>query len=422
MYKKEVLKNGLRLCTHDMKGRESLSVGLWVGAGGRFEDDKLKGAAHFLEHILFKGSKRYSCSEIKEQIEGVGGSLNAFTAEENTCYYAKFPSKHVVRVLDILADMVFYPSISKSDVERERGVILEEIKMYHDLPQYFVLELLDGLVWPGHALGKNLAGTQESISKITHTDLKGFHKKYYSPQNIVVSACGCLDHNQVFSLIEKKSKGIFNQEQPGFIGADNVQIGPKVKFYRKQIEQMHLAMGMFGYEYDHKDKYALNLLSIILGGNMSSRLFNEVREKRGLAYSIGSCTKSLKDTGMFMIRAGVDNLNIVDAASLIIKELGKIKKKGVVKDEFVRTKDYLLGQIVMGLEDTLEHMLWMGESLSSRNRIRRLQEVKQAVQKIKMADIKRVAQDVLRESHYNLAIVGPLNDQQEGQLKGLLKV
>lgn len=422
MYQKTVLENQLRVVTHSMKGRDSIGVGIWVGSGGRYEEDRIKGAAHFLEHIVFKGTRKYSCGKIKELIEGVGGSLNAFTSEEQTCYFAKIPSKHLPKTFDILADMVFNPLITKKDVAKESGVILEEIKMYHDLPQYYVLELLDGLMWPDHPLGKNLAGTFESIKDMSHEDLREFHRTFYYPGNVVVSACGQLEHRQFVSLINKKLAKYSRQDEVNFIAADNSQDRPEVKFLRKDIEQMHLALGMLGLHQDHKDKYAWGLLNIILGGNMSSRLFDEVREKRGLAYSISSSAKAFKDTGLFLIRAGVDNKKIVEALEVILKELRKIRREGVTEGEFKRAKEYFLGQTLLGLEDTLDHMLWIGESTIALDRIRTLKEVISLVNKVHKAEIKRVAGQILIDNRMNLALVGPITEAQEKQLSILMGI
>jgi predicted Zn-dependent peptidase len=405
-----------------MKERDSIALGLWVGVGGRYEDDRLKGAAHFLEHILFKGSRNYSCDEIKTLIEGVGGTLNAFTSEEQTCYYAKIPSQHLSQTFDVLADMVADPKIDSKDVSKEKTVIVEEIKMYHDLPQYFVLELLDALVWPGHPLGKNLAGTPETVMGMSSADLRGFHLAHYSPANIVVSACGNLRHEKIVGLVKKSFGKLRATPRKSFVGFDAEQTQPRTHFFKKDSEQAQLALGIPGFDERHKDKYVLSLLSIILGGNMSSRLFVEVREKRGLAYSISCSYKALHDTGLFLVRAGVDNQKIVEAMTLVFRELDKIKRLGVNQSEFQRAREYLLGQLLLGLEDTMDHMLWLGDSLISKDETKTLKSIIKIFEKIKKEDIKRVAKDVLNARSYNLAVVGPVTAQQEKQLAGLLTV
>jgi len=420
MYQKTKFENGLRVVSHDMKERESVALGLWVAAGGRYEVDRIKGAAHFLEHMAFKGSAKYSCDQVKELIEGVGGSVNAFTSEEQTCYYAKFPAQHLKRIFDVLSDIVFLPSINAKDVAKESTVIVEEIKMYKDLPQYYVYELLDELMWPNHPLGKSLAGSAETVSAMSRSDLNGFHKKYYVPGNIVISSAGKVSHQQICELVQKKLRKVPTGLKMNFVEANNTQVKPRAKIYKKETEQMHLALGMLGLENDHDDKYALNLLNIILGGNMSSRLFNEVREKRGLAYSIGSSLKYLKDTGMLMIRAGVDNGKLVNTVDVVMKELSKIRRFGVTDDEFKRAKDFYLGQAFLALEDTMDHMLWIGESTLTRDRIRSIEEIVILVNKVKITDLKRVAQQIFDEKHYNFAVVGPVNDKQEKELGRLL--
>ncbi|MBZ0165582.1 MAG: insulinase family protein, partial [Candidatus Omnitrophica bacterium] len=328
MYKIEKLKNGLRVITEEMQDRNSVSIGIWVGVGGRYEDQRVKGATHFLEHVVFKGSHKYGCEEIKEKIEGVGGALNAFTTEEQTCFYAKIPATHLNQAFDVLSDMVFFPRMRATDVTKEKTVIIEEIKMYHDLPQYFVLELLDGLLWPGHPLGGHLAGTIESVSGLSARDLNRFHRQYYLPANVVVSVCGKMEHAKLIKVIKKKLSGLEGHADWGYDRVSEKQFEPRVNFFRKDIEQMHLALGMPAYDENHPDRYVLGLLSIILGGNMSSRLFVQVREKKGLAYSIGSCHKTMHDVGVFMVRAGVDNLKLVEAVDVILKEFKKIKKNG----------------------------------------------------------------------------------------------
>ncbi|OGX28734.1 MAG: hypothetical protein A2705_03480 [Omnitrophica WOR_2 bacterium RIFCSPHIGHO2_01_FULL_52_10] len=420
MYTKTTLPNGLRVVTHDMGDRDSIALGFWIGVGGRHETDRIKGTAHFLEHIVFKGSKKYPCEEIKTSIEGVGGTLNAFTSEEQTCFYAKIPTGHLKKTFDVLADMVTRPNIADPDIVKEKTVVVEEIKMYRDLPQYAVMELLDGLLWPDHPLGKNLAGTPETVTGLSQEDIKGFHKNFYVPSNIVVAACGNLNHAKIVRLAKERFGKLPREAQPSYIKADNSQSRPRINLFSKKIEQMHLALGVIGYDENHKDRHALNLLSVILGGNMSSRLFVEIREKRGLAYSISCMARTMHDTGVFLIRAGVDNQKIVETVALILNELDKVKRAGVTDDEFTRARDYLLGQMLLSLEDTMEHMLWIGDTVISQNKTKTLRSLIADFQKIKKEDLHRVAKEILKTQRYNLAIVGPLTDKQKGELPKLL--
>jgi predicted Zn-dependent peptidase len=417
MYQRSVLSNGLRVISNQLSDRESVAVGIWVGVGGRFEAGPEKGAAHFLEHVLFRGSLKYSNGEIKGTIEGVGGTLNAFTGEEQTCYYAKVPAKYFDQTLDILCDMAFFPLIQKNDLERERTIILEEIKMYHDVPQHYVMEILDGLVWPGHPLGQGLAGSEATVGAMTQNGLRAFHRRYYSPDNVVVSVCGNFSHDWAAGFLEDKLGNFPGQKREPCEPFKGKQRAARVAFFRKPVEQMHLALGFPSLKLDHPDIYAQAVLNIILGGNMSSRLFDELREKRGLAYSIYSGTKTYDDTGVFLIKAGVDNRKVLETLGLIMKILKNLRRQGVRDREFTRAREYFLGQFVIGLEDTMEHMMWIGESTIERDRVRTLGEVVARVNALTPEDIRRVAGDILKEPRLNMAVVGNLTDEQEKNLR-----
>jgi len=410
------LPNKVRVATQEFKDRESVSIGVWVAAGGRYETTANKGVAHFLEHMAFKGSAQYSCNKIKELVEGVGGNLNAFTAEEETCYYAKVPITHLKQTFDVLADITFFPKISSKDLKKERTVILEEIKMYHDLPQYYVGEILEELLWPNHPLGQSLAGTPKSVAEMEVTQLRNFHKSYYVPSNTVITACGALKHDDLVQLVKDKLGKLDGISGPTFTAARQLQEKAAHHLYFKQTEQMHLALGYLAYETNHPDYYVLALLSIILGGNMSSRLFNEVREKRGLTYSISSGMKSLHDTGVFMVRAGVDNGKITDALGLILKVLAKIGSAGIKDDEFKRAQEYYMGQFLLGLEDTMDQMLWIGSGIISNDQVKTRADVIKKIKAVTPADIKRVALEILNPKRINLAIIGPMSGTQQKAL------
>lgn len=422
MHNKTVLPNGLRVVTHDMKDRESISLGIWIGVGGRYESDALKGAAHFLEHIVFKGSRNYSCEQIKEKIEGVGGALNAFTSEEMTCFYAKIPAQHLKQTYDVLSDMVCYPAIASDDMDKEKTVVIEEIKMYADLPQYLVMDHLDELLWPDHPLGKKLTGTIETVASFTPDSIKSFHQMYYAPRNVVVVACGKVDHDRLVSLVRHKQGAMGPDKTPTYLKAGQIQQNSRIHLFKKDFQQMHIAFGVPGYDQAHKDRFALDLVNVVLGGNMSSRLFVELREKNGLAYSVASANKTLQDTGVFLVRAGVDNNKVEKSVEMILKELDKIKTSVVSDGEFQRARDYVLGQLQIGLEDTMEQMLWLGEGVVMKDKIRRVVEVVKEVKKVTPADMKRVAKDILRENRYNLSVVGPLSSKQESGLRSLMKL
>ena len=415
------LPNKIRVVTQEYKDRDSVSIGVWVAAGGRYEGKDNKGVAHFLEHMAFKGSAKYSCDETKQLIEGVGGNLNAFTAEEETCYYAKVPADHLKKTFDVLADISFFPKIIPKDLEKERTVILEEIKMYHDLPQYHVGELLEELLWPDHPLGQGLAGTLKSVGGMSVVDLRDFKKIHYAPANTVISACGSMKHEELVGLVRVKLGKWTGPLPPSCIPARRSQDKPAAHLHYKQTEQTHLALGYLAYEINHKDYYVMALLSILLGGNMSSRLFNEVREKRGLAYSISSGIKSLNDTGGFMVRAGVDNTKIIGALDLILKVLVHAAA-GVKEDEFKRAQEYYMGQSLLGLEDTMDQMLWMGGGVISNDQVKSIGDVIKKIKAVTKNDIKRVASEILNPQRLNVAIIGPMSEGQQKQLRSIVNV
>ncbi|MEI6831418.1 MAG: pitrilysin family protein [Candidatus Omnitrophota bacterium] len=413
MYKKSKLANGLRLITKRINGVASLSLGIWINIGGRFESFKQKGISHFLEHLLFKGSKKYSCRAIKESIEGVGGSLNGFTSEELTCFLVKIPSRYLQTALAILSDMVLNPLLKPADVQKEKTVILEELKMYRDLPQSYVYELLDELLWPQQPLGAPVIGTVESVRGMTVDTLRSFQRMHYTPANIVISAAGLVEHD----LLAKKVSAIFSKSSPGesniFTAIKESQSEKQLKIFHKDTEQIHMALGFHSLKRDHPLRHAQALLHIILGANMSSRLFNEVREKRGLAYEIGTGIKRYSDTGAFLVHAGIDNAKILPCLELIFQELGKTKKKLVNVDEFKRAKEFYLGQLMLALEDTMEYMLWIGESTACLDKVYTLQDVINEVGKVNIEDLRQVAQQVFKQERINLALIGPIGKEQK---------
>jgi predicted Zn-dependent peptidase len=413
LYKRSVLDNGLRVITYNMPEAYSVSLGIWVRVGGRYETPANKGISHFLEHLLFKGSENYTCQKIKESIEGIGGLLNGATTEEATCYLAKFPHRHLEQVLEVLSDMVLHPLLSQEDVEKERAVILEEIKMYKDLPGEYVQELLDELLWPGQPLGLPIIGLEDSLAQIKRSDLADFKQRYYAAANIVVNAVGSLSEGALLKKVREKFLLQAKQEAVDFSKARKEQTRPQLKLLHKDTEQTHLALGFHSLAREHPLRHALGLLHVILGANMSSRLFNEIREARGLAYEIATGIKRFQDVGTFIIRAGIDNRKVNEAVELILKELKKIKDEPVSDDEFARAKEFYLGQILLALEDTFDHMLWMGESAVTTDKIETLDEIISAVNKTKKEDIQKVSQGIFSESSLNLALIGPLEDKQE---------
>jgi len=413
MYKRQKLDNGLRIITKRSSSVQSVSLGIWINIGSRYEAFAQKGISHFLEHLLFKGSKKYSCRAIKESIEGVGGALNGFTSEEHTCYLVKIPHRYTESALDILSDMVINPCLKAADIDKEKTVVLEELKMYRDLPQSYVYELLDELLWPSQPLGSPVIGTVETVNNINRQVLKSFQVQHYTPANIVVSAAGLLDND----LLVKKVSAIFSSLKCNklnvFSKAQQTQVKPQLKIFHKDTEQTHMALGFHALKRDHPLRHAQAILHIILGANMSSRLFNEVREKRGLAYEIGTGLKRYHDTGVFLVHAGIDNHKVSDCLELIFQELGRTKKAHVTQDEFRRAKEFYLGQLSLALEDTMEYMLWMGESVACLDKVYSLEQIVKEVNKVSLPDVGAVAKQIFKHEIINLALIGPLEKSEK---------
>lgn len=416
-YQKIILNNGLTVIMADMPTMESISIGVWIAAGGRYEKKEQAGISHFLEHMVFKGSKKRSAKELKEAIEGRGGLLNGFTEEEFTCYLAKVLSKDAAIAIDVLSEMALNPKLSLKDFSKERFVILEEIKMYMDMPNHYVQEILAELLWPDQPLGMPLAGTFKTVSALQQKDLVIYKENFYNPKNIVISIAGKFPSFNLVKAVENTFRNNPAKPRQNYSPVRLQQKEPAAKFYSKETEQTHMAIGIHGYSRFSEDKYSLDLLHIILGGNMSSRLFQEVREKLGLAYEISSSVKHYHDTGALVISAGIDNKKVKKAVKVIINELKKIKLKHVTKEEFRRAKAFYKGQLLMIFEDTMSHMLWLGEKFICNDLEFKAQGILRRLDKVTIDDIKRAAADVLQAGNLNLAIVGPTNKKDTTEIK-----
>lgn len=415
-YKLTTLENGLRVLTVPMANRESAAVAVWVKAGGRYEPKKFSGISHFLEHLMFKGTPTRNTRQIKEEIEGVGGVLNAFTGEEMTCYFAKLLKQYYPRALDVLSDMVLHSTLPADELAKERTVILEEIKMYRDVPSHHVHDLMGELLWPDQSLGRTLAGSPETVSRMTRADILKYKKSYYHNSNILVSVSGDVDHDEVLTRVT----GIYKTRRPkkpsAFIAAKNTQTRPRTHYYEKTTEQTHLVIGLHALPRMHPDRYKLGLLHVILGANMSSRLFEEVREKRGLAYEIKSGISGYQDTGSFTVSAGVETKKTVRAVAVIMKELAKMRKSFVKPGELRRAKDYFMSQVSLGVEDTLDHLLWAGEKALCSGELPDKVEIRREIETTTPEDIQRVAQGIFRTGNLNLSLIGPVPEKMQREI------
>ena len=391
---------------------ESVSIGVWINAGTRNEDKNINGISHFLEHLVFKGTKKRCAEQIKQEIEGKGGSFNGFTAEEFTCYLVKVLAKDTELGMDVLSDMVLHPLLKANDIAKEKQVIVEEINMYKDMPSHYIHELLTAALWPDHPLGFPLAGTVESVLSIDARTLARYKDTYYCPSNIVVAAVG----NVKDELILKLAKRYFSKGEkrlsPAMLDASKAQEKPELVLEYKKTEQTHVAIGIHAFSRFHRDRYVLSLLNVILGANMSSRLFQKVRDQMALCYEIGSTVRRYKDAGAFVVSAGVDYEKVVKALDVIFKELHKVKRSGVGKDELKRAQEYYKGQLLLTLEDTMSSMLWFGEKVVTLEEDFSVTSILAKIDAVTADDLTRVADTVFRDENLNLAIIGPIKEKK----------
>lgn len=417
LYHQSQLKNGLRVITLPMEGRHSVAVAIWVRAGSRYEPRRLSGITHFLEHMLFKGTQKRTTRQIKEAVEGVGGMLNAFTTEECTCYFAKLLKEDFPIALDVLADMVNNATLPVQEFEKERPVILEEIKMYRDQPAQYAHELMIELLWPDQPLGRPVAGSVETVSKMTRPQVVAYKQRHYHPANMVVAVAGPLSHNAVVDPCEALFGKFARRPLSRYSKSSSQQRKPRTFFLEKPTEQTHFVIGMHGFSHRHPDRYKLGVLNVLLGGNMSSRLFEEVRERRGLAYEIKSGLSFYEDTGSVLISAGVDTKKVSKTIRVILHELAKLCRKPVKTDELRRAKDYFMNQLTMTMEDTLDHMLWSCERAVYDAELPDPKKIKEAVESVTADEVQDLSRRLFRTAHLNLTLIGPVPARVQNQIR-----
>ncbi len=400
------LRNGLRLATVEMPHMQSACVGLWAHVGGRHESRRLSGISHFLEHMLFKGTPRLTPRQISASVEGVGGYLNAFTSEDATCYYAKAGVTHLRRLLDVLLDIYTRSLFDPTEVERERQVIREEISMYRDQPCQRVQELLSLRLWPGNALGRPLTGTMESLAAISRDAIADYCQRWYNLSTTTLAVASPLPHQAVAQLVEALAPALPTGRRPRITPVR--PCGPPLPLAESDdIEQSHLAIGFETFGRHDKRRYALKLLSVVLGENMSSRLFQELRESRGYCYSVSSCTSLFEEVGMLNISLGLDADNLQKATTVLCRELRRLREKPVPASELGRAKDYVIGQNLLGLESTTNQMMWIGESMVGYGTIIAPDEVRARMASVTAAEVQSAAETLLRNQRLAVTMVGP---------------
>lgn len=388
-----------------MESVRSVTTGVWVGVGARDEDEPLSGASHFLEHLLFKGTESRSAQDIAESVDAVGGEMNAFTAKEYTAYYTRLPATELVFGLDLLADVVCAPAFRPDEIDAERQVILEEILMSEDEADDRVHTLVFEARYPDHPLGREVLGAPETIDTMTREQIAGFHDLHYRPQNLVVAAAGLLDHDVV---VDRVASGFGSL--PG--GTRPVRRAPSataqpMAVLTRPTEQVHLAIAWPGFDHEDPDRYALSVANHVLGGGTASRLFQEVREKRGLAYSVCSSPSSYLDTGVVVIELGTAPARVTEAMTVIDGIIGDLVADGITDKELDVARGYLEGSMVLGLEDSGSRMGRIGSNLSIRGRVTPLEEHVRRIRAVTHDDVRRVVQRVFSAGR-SLAAVGPI--------------
>ena len=401
------LENGLRVVTSATPAVASVAMGVWVAVGGRHEAARLSGISHFIEHLLFKGTTTRSARDISQAIEGRGGYFNAFTQEESTCYYAHVAAAQAADVLDILADMYRHPRFASADIAKERGVIVEEIQMYHDQPQQLVQEMLGGLLWSDHPLGRPLAGSPATVRRLQRADFLAYKNRYYQPAATLVVLAGQVEHEQAVAQVRQLLGSLPPQRAPACRPVTRRTVQRGVRARGKEIEQAHLAIGLRLFGRHDPRRFALKLLSTVLGENMSSRLFQIIREKHGLAYSIHSTVDLFRETGVLAVSAGVDPDHLRRTLELTFRELARLRAQPVGAAELRRARDYVIGQLLLGLENTPARMMWAADNILNYGRFIQPAEIMNRIQRVTARDVQTLAGDIFRPGRLSLALVAP---------------
>jgi predicted Zn-dependent peptidase len=405
MVVREVLENGLRLTTEAMPHVRSVTIGVWLMRGSRHESDDRSGIAHFVEHMLFKGTDRRSAEDLAQAIDSIGGQVDAFTAKEYAGYYIKVLDEHLPLAVELLADIVLRPAFAADEIEREKKVILEEIKMVEDTPDDLVHEVFTQHFWEGHPLGRPILGSRETVESFAAGSLHDYFGKAYVAGNMIVAAAGNLEHARVRELLEGAFGALPAEGEPLEAAAPTVV--PKIITRTKELEQSHICLGTDSYRQDHPDRYVTYILNTVLGGSMSSRLFQNVREKRGLAYSVFSGLSAYRDAGNLMVYAGCASEAVGEVVDLCVQELRGLKARPVEEPELRRAKDHLKGSLMLSLENTASRMSHLARQEIYFDRFFGLDETLAGVEQVTSADIQRVATALFSNGSLAVTVLGP---------------
>ena len=411
MYQRFVLDNGVRVLINELPHTRSVTLGIYVGIGSRYEDAPIGGISHFIEHMLFKGTeKRPTAQDVAVAIEGIGGAFNASTGHEMTNYWVKVSYQHFETALEVLSDMLRRSLFMPEEIEKERRVIIEEINQTFDTPDELLFYDLDELMWQPHPLGRDIAGTAESVAALTRTQMCDHLAQYYNANNIVVSAAGLIQAGEVLPKIAEASRDFQPAPRGQYLPFQNGQKAPRWHIHRKKTEQAHVAISTWAYPRLHPDRFVVSVLNTILGEGMSSRLFQEIREKRGLAYSVSSFGGAHEDCGYLGSYAAVEPKNAAPAVEAMRQEWTRIRDEPVPAEELTKAKELIKGHLLLSMEDTHSIAGWYGRQVILGEEILTVDDVTAAIDTVTAQDVQRVARDLFRTEWMNLAVVGPFKN------------
>jgi predicted Zn-dependent peptidase len=418
MFKKIILKNGLRIIMAPMKGTETATVLVLVKAGSRYEKEKENGLAHFIEHMFTKGTKeRPTILDITKKLDEIGANYNQFTSKEFTGYYAKAAKEHLELTIDIISDMLINSKFSAEEIKKEKGVIVEEINMYEDAPMYLIGDLFEKLLYSTNSLGRSILGTKENVMNFQRKDFLNFFNNHYRSANSAVIIAGNFSEKKVIKLVEKyflrMKKNARNDDQNIFNQPEEIQKRPQVLLKYKKTDQSHLHLGFRGYNIFHPDKYVLNILAVILGGYFSSRIVYSLREKQGLTYYIETETEYYSDAGYLVTRAGVPNDKVEKAIKIILKEHKKIISGKISEAEIQRAKKHIKGKTIIALESSSEMANWIGSQEILKEKILTLKQIFAKIDRVKAKDIQKTAKEIFVSKKLNLALIGPFRNEKK---------
>lgn len=422
MYKKYTLDNGIRVVMEDISYVNSVSIGVWVDNGSIKEDKHINGISHFIEHMLFKGTSNRTAKQIAEAIDNIGGQINAFTSKEYTCFYAKVIDSHLPIAIDVLADMINNSLFSEEDIEKEKSVVVEEINMYEDSPEDVVYDLLAETMFENTSLSLPILGTVDTLNSITREKLIDYFNNNYTVENLVISIAGNIKVDETLELLEKKFAILKHNPDKNNNIADNIKFTQKVRGKYKKTEQLNFCIGMEGIPCGNDDIYSLLILNNIFGGSMSSRLFQKIREEKGLVYSVYSHPSSYKNIGTFTIYAGLNPKQIYNVVNIIKNDIEELKLNLITIDELEKSKEQLKGNYILGLESTSSRMAEIGKSELILGKMYSPKEILGKIDKVTLENVKETIDKIFNYNKFNIAYVGNITNKEamENKLKNIL--